>query len=124
MKLLYCSLCEDIRALQLDSIVVCRCGKTSGRYTDNVNAEYIGAGYLLGISNASFALATRRYRADSTQNVPFEAFTIPSNAASARRVPFISEPPATPTPNSKVKPNAIHFYTRHKSSADRQRSKP
>lgn len=59
MKLLLCRECNDIFNLRMEE-KKCGCGKTSGRYTDEVNAEYRGPAVPLGFTNSSLAGAVRR----------------------------------------------------------------
>lgn len=60
MKLLFCKHCTDIIKLT-DFPRSCMCGKVSGYYTDNFNAEYRGDGIPIGIDNGMFGDAVRHY---------------------------------------------------------------
>ena len=54
MKLLFCTECSDVFNLSLDKEKSCSCGKTKGKYVDNLNAEYSGDGIPLGFRNGEF----------------------------------------------------------------------
>lgn len=69
MKLLFCSSCSDVFSLDME-LKTCSCGKTSGRYTDHLNAEYSGEGVMIGFNNSTFINALRNPGSD------FIAFTI------------------------------------------------
>ena len=56
MKLLLCKDCHDIFNLRL-AMKTCSCGKTSGQYINNLDAEYSGPGIPLGFTNISFRSA-------------------------------------------------------------------
>ena len=57
MKLLYCSLCNDIFNLDF-KLKKCSCGNAAGRYLDEVCAEYSGENvYPLGFDNLSLKRA-------------------------------------------------------------------
>ena len=61
MKLLFCFECADIKKLHSFE-VSCNCGKTKGRYIDDVKAIYSGPGCLLGILNFSFREAVHEFK--------------------------------------------------------------
>ena len=87
MKLLFCLSCHD--AFKLSSKPrQCECGKTCGRYLDDINAIYHGiAAQPMGFSNQSLTLAMRIIRvADGPLGTPFDAFLIPEPCATFRRV--------------------------------------
>ncbi len=98
MKLLLCRICSDVFSLDYEE-KVCGCGKSGGRYVDNINAEYWGKkAMLLGFANLSFAKAITMQIAngDLTEQVmpdgvtvkgrSFEAFVIPASAPSVKKI--------------------------------------
>lgn len=56
MKLLNCTSCGDVVGLNC-AARSCRCGKSWGRYTDNVQAEYGGPSRILGMLNEEYAVS-------------------------------------------------------------------
>jgi hypothetical protein len=59
MKLLYCSSCGDIFNLT-KTTKACSCGAVSGKYKDNLTAEYTGRGAIpIGFANSTFIDAVR-----------------------------------------------------------------
>jgi hypothetical protein len=105
MKLLYCPHCHDVRKLRYDpddfphpdghggahypELTKCECGKSWGRYTDDINAVYGGDAIMLGISNPSFsaALIMQEARGDRDDGIGrrVEAFIIPEKAPTVKR---------------------------------------
>jgi len=58
MKLLFCKNCHDVFNLNIKQHKTCSCGKTSGHYTDDLNAVYYGEDAIpLGFMNSKFAEA-------------------------------------------------------------------
>ena len=56
MKLIYCTECRDV--VNLDFVKrECKCGRSSGRYIDSLNAVYSGPCVPLGINNMSLRVA-------------------------------------------------------------------
>ena len=53
MKLLNCVHCDYIVSLSED-IRTCFCGRSSGRYTNEVNVEFCGPARILGIPNTDY----------------------------------------------------------------------
>lgn len=80
MKLLYCTVCNDIISLRAVQRF-CACGQSSGRYSDQVNAEMDGPCIPLGFANRSF-LAAVRDRRTRGNGVRFEAFVITKECVS------------------------------------------
>lgn len=74
MKLLLCRECGDIFNLS-NKTKSCSCGKTSGRYINNLDAKYSG-GIPLGFANSSLVEALRN-QPQSGQGKVFTAFVIP-----------------------------------------------
>lgn len=54
MKLLNCLKCHDIVELAYQVTRVCKCGESSGKYIDELYAEYSGHCRILGISNKDY----------------------------------------------------------------------
>ncbi len=59
MKLLYCPECADLFSLSAQERH-CSCGRSGGRYLDDLHAEVSGAAVPIGIDNLSFDAALRR----------------------------------------------------------------
>ena len=98
MKLLLCPTCSDVFKLDEDELRQCKCGKCSGRYVDNINAEVWGDGVVIGFANGSLARAIMKQRAfgdlietmggcygREVKGREFDAFIIPDSAASVVR---------------------------------------
>lgn len=86
MKLLLCLKCNDVRKIAsgTGAQTFCDCGRVWARYVDEINAEWNGHGFLIGLSNPSLVQALRDQR--DMGDLPdgmgrrFEAFIIPSAA--------------------------------------------
>lgn len=82
MKLLFCPECTDIFSLSTKGEKRCSCGKTSGRYINNLDAVYEG-GLPIGISNPDFisAIKISNFNNSNNPNRPrgktFEAWVCP-----------------------------------------------
>lgn len=95
MKLLLCIKCSDVFSLTTEERA-CNCGKSSGRYVDQLNAEIKGDCMPLGFANESFVYALKRQiienkHYDGNANTcckgqEFTAFVIPDWATSVKRV--------------------------------------
>lgn len=95
MKLLVCVECGDIFNLT-EREKVCGCGKSKGRYVDNLNAEISGTCEPIGFANNSFGrsyrlqqIENKHYKGDKDtccNGVEFTAFFIPVWAKSVKRV--------------------------------------
>lgn len=94
MKLLFCLDCMDLFNLRKEP-KTCGCGKTTGHYINDVDAEYSGNAQILGIGNTGFTEAIRvqflenkekRAKKDCCEGVKFLAFTIPAHARSITKV--------------------------------------
>lgn len=80
MKLLMCLHCHDIFNLNLDE-KTCRCGKTKGKYIDELHAEYSGEHAIpLGFTNTSLIKAIQNQPEDGLGET-FTAFVIPKKCA-------------------------------------------
>ena len=83
MKLLFCPICSDLRALRIGPWIRCRCRRSRGRYVGSRYAEASGDAMLLGIRNDSLNEALRREVADREARTrrplghEFVAFVIP-----------------------------------------------
>lgn len=92
MKLFFCPSCSDVQKLLVGTIRTCSCGKSSGKYIDQINSEYYGDAVPLGFSNSSLIAALEeRERAilDGKEakmplGIEFTAFTMPSGAPSVK----------------------------------------
>ena len=69
MKLLMCLDCGDIFNLT-NEIKACGCGKTTGQYIDNLNAEYSGNCKPIGFANGSFMDAIKIQRIENKSKKP------------------------------------------------------
>ncbi|MFP4019735.1 MAG: hypothetical protein ACLFUH_10865 [Bacteroidales bacterium] len=76
MKLIFCKECEDIVRLIPEETRYCQCGKSSGKYTDNLYAWYSGPCIPIGIANSSLAEALTN-QPESGDGKKFNAFVIP-----------------------------------------------
>ena len=84
MKLLLCVKCSDVFSLKTSGMTTCICGQTSGRYTDNLNAEVSGVKdkfMVLGFDNSSLIEAVRAQLllGDS------RAFIVPDSSSTVKR---------------------------------------
>jgi len=84
MKLLYCKHCKDIFNLK-PSIKSCECGKSSGYYTDDLNAVYSGECVPLGIANGTFMQAVK-HPPMYEPSVNIVAFIIPEICKTFKRL--------------------------------------
>ena len=94
MKLLFCPECKDVFNLTFKN-KSCSCGKTYGKYVDDLNAEISKDSIPLGFANSSFLFAVRVQLMlnDKEQDNPnvcckgeeFTAFVIPDWATSIKR---------------------------------------
>ncbi len=80
MKLLYCANCDDVFSLRLNKERSCECGKTKGKYIDNLNAVYSGPAITMGFNNPSLedALDNQPLKGSGKE---FTAFVIPQICA-------------------------------------------
>ena len=85
MKLIFCPSCSDLFRL-FSEPRSCRCGKSWGRYTDDVYAEIGGEAVAVGVANDDFVRAYRRRGdvdvADSKRN--FKAWFMRPDEAHVR----------------------------------------
>ena len=86
MKLIFCRECEDVIRLNFDKRT-CLCGKSGGRYLDNIQAEIHGPCVALGFGNGPFVRAVREaLRADpGSMGIFFKAFVIPEGCETITR---------------------------------------
>lgn len=85
MKFIRCTECTDIIKL-FSEPRSCKCGKSSGRYTDKVNAVYSGPAIPIGFGNNSFDHAIQNQPFDGVMGLRFYAFVIPKNCETFRKV--------------------------------------
>lgn len=94
MKLLLCLDCSDIFLL-IKEERKCKCGKTKGKYVDDLNAEISGNCTPIGFANESFIKALKMQIFENNiqhtgdvccKGVEFNAFIIPDWAKSIKRV--------------------------------------
>ena len=86
MKLLFCKNCTDIFSISTTKTKSCSCGKTKGKYLDNINAVYTGQFAVpMGISNPSFISALKRFAQDGGGD-NIKAFLISNSANTFKKV--------------------------------------
>lgn len=93
MKLLLCRACQDVLKLQESpsqrEARRCKCGKSGGRYLDQLNAEFWGRhALLIGFDNNSLAAVVHGdlWKGDPPYGPRFTAFIIPEETNSVRKV--------------------------------------
>lgn len=74
MKLLYCLECGDVYSMRSEERN-CVCGKTKGRYLDNLNAVFSGPAIPLGFHNNAFKWALD-HQPEMAMGKEFTAFVI------------------------------------------------
>lgn len=95
MKLIVCIKCGDIFNLTIKE-KTCSCGKSSGKYIDDLNAEISGDCEPIGFANNTFSHAYKIQKIENKnydgnkntccKGVEFTAFFIPEWATSVKRV--------------------------------------
>lgn len=87
MKLICCNKCGDIFNLTA-TIKFCGCLNSRGFYTNELDVMVSGDCFLLGISTSGLAKALALHTRASNERLgwTFEAFIIPENANTVRRV--------------------------------------
>ena len=75
MKLIYCINCGDVFNLTKE-LKMCSCGKSYGKYVDNINAEISSDSIALGFTNNSFADAITNRKLVGNSGEDFIAFVI------------------------------------------------
>ncbi|MEM9805864.1 MAG: hypothetical protein AAF959_11335 [Cyanobacteria bacterium P01_D01_bin.56] len=81
MKLIFCSTCQDVRALSWE-LRRCSCGEAWGYYRDDrINAVIGGGAIPLGFGNTTFTDAVKN-RSNEGMGAKFEAFVIPVQCGS------------------------------------------
>lgn len=77
MKLLLCTVCQDVVRMIKEEVRSCKCGKCSGQYTDDINAWYKGESAVpLGFDNFSLVKALFN-QPEEGMGERFTAFVIP-----------------------------------------------
>lgn len=83
MKLIYCPNCKDIIKLT-KQYRTCLCGDSSGKYIDFVTAEIRGKAIPIAFLNTEFEGAIQ-CRPKEIKSL-FEAFVIPENSVTVKKV--------------------------------------
>ena len=86
MKLIICRRCTDVVRLT-ESIFYnfCKCGESSGRYVDDLNAVYSGEAIPIGFSNSELLTAIQS-QPESGQGKVFAAFVVPKQCPTFRKI--------------------------------------
>ena len=85
MKLILCSICQDVRKLDYKP-VVCDCGASKGWYEDDgLNATIQGAAIPLGFDNSSLVAAVID-QPERGEGRVFTAFVIPKNCPTVMKL--------------------------------------
>lgn len=93
MKLLVCIKCSDVFSLRKEERK-CVCGKSKGKYLDNLNAEFSGPCLPLGFANSSFVEALQN-QPEKDWGKEFTAFVIQKECSTMvrkGRAPKIPKP--------------------------------
>jgi len=85
MKLLLCPTCADVVKLGDKEWRSCKCGDSSGRYVDHINAEVRGKAIPIGFANSSLLTAIRN-RPEDGSGSEFVAFIIPRKCSTIKQV--------------------------------------
>lgn len=85
VKLFLCLLCHDVVRMTKEPRS-CSCGHTQGRYVDDLNAELTEGAIPIGFNSQSLADAIK-LQPDSGSGERFDAFVIPKDVPSIKRVP-------------------------------------
>lgn len=83
MKLIFCPFCQDIFNLKIE-MKTCSCGKSFGKYVDDVNAEISKDSIPLGFINTTFVKAIKEIHPNTFEGYRFIAFIIPRNASTIK----------------------------------------
>ena len=75
MKLILCPECHDVVKLIQEETRSCKCGKSSGKYRDELNAEISGKAIPLGFDNSELRKAVLNRR-KTGRGIRFAAFVI------------------------------------------------
>ena len=86
MKLIFCKECHDIFRL-INEKRFCKCGKSWGNYTDDINAEIGGLAVPIGFENSSFVKAFKN-RPKEGLGSRFDAFVIPEKCPTIKEILF------------------------------------
>jgi hypothetical protein len=88
MKLLFCKKCEDVIRL-FSHLRYCKCGETSGKYTNDINAVYWGENAVpIGFANSSLLNAVENQPENHGKGEVFEAFVIPKKCISMHNLSY------------------------------------
>lgn len=77
MKLLMCTNCMDVFNLKMEE-KKCSCGKTRGKYLDEIQAVFSGPAIPMGFTNSSLIKAVNNQPLEG-QGELFTAFVIPKS---------------------------------------------
>lgn len=83
MKLLFCYNCAMVFSLS-KTYRECNCGQTWGKYLDNREAVYGGAGIPIGFNNIEFLTAMEQ-QSDTGEGREFSAFVMPKTCRTFTR---------------------------------------
>jgi hypothetical protein len=90
MKLLLCSECQDVIRLQTERVRLCKCGKVSGVYLNDLDAIYAGDTAIpLGFANSTLVTALRN-QPEEGMGYDFKAFIIPKECPTFKKVESIT----------------------------------
>ncbi len=91
MKLIFCNECHDIVNMRYETRA-CGCGKSEGKYIDEVELEYSGPCRVLGFTNKSFAAALSfQQHNGNKKGIVFKSFVIPPHGEHITRIGEKSE---------------------------------
>lgn len=83
MKLLFCNDCYSVFSLS-NKTKKCDCSKSSGKYTDDLNATYKGNCIPIGFHNTDFLISLQNQPLDGW-GVDFKAFVIPKECKTFKK---------------------------------------
>ena len=84
MKLIYCTECHDVVALDTE-LRGCKCGACCGFYVNDLVAEVAGPCVVLGFDNRSLVYAVHRHNDRAPMGFEFTAFAVPDQCLTVRR---------------------------------------
>jgi len=83
-ELLFCMNCKDVFNLNM-RLKSCTCGRSRGRYQDDLNASFKGSAIPLGFANKSFIAAIQNQPKEGPGR-GFEAFVVESNCPTFKKL--------------------------------------
>lgn len=85
MKLILCKNCSDVIRL-FEEVRHCKCGRTGGKYLNDVESEYWGEDAMpIGFANPSLLQALRG-QPEKGKGREFKAFIIPKDCPTMKKV--------------------------------------